>query len=103
MKNRRYPGYSEPDDKVDAILDALYAVETGQLGRSKTGLFLAELRRLGYDVTPMHEEKMDNRYSHWFWNSSFINFVALQVLRLSNYLWKKQYGEQYQNDYWHKT
>ena len=33
------------------------------------------------------------RYSHWFWNSSFMNKVTSIVVYLNNYLWSKQYGK----------
>ncbi len=33
------------------------------------------------------------RYSHWFWNSSFMNRVAGLVIYLNNYIWSKQYGK----------
>jgi len=32
------------------------------------------------------------RYNHWFWNSSFISKIEELSLKLSSYLWHKQYN-----------
>lgn len=33
------------------------------------------------------------RYSHWFWNGSFVNGVARILVTANNYIWSKQYGK----------
>lgn len=43
------------------------------------------------------------RYTHWFWNSRLVNFVASVTTNFQSWLWHKQYGRSYQNDYWHST
>lgn len=37
-------------------------------------------------------EKMQQRYNHWFWNSCFISAIEGACVRISSYLWRKQYG-----------
>ena len=34
-----------------------------------------------------------DRYNHWLWNSAFMNKVATLVVKINNYLWRKQYGK----------
>lgn len=31
------------------------------------------------------------RYNHWFWNSSFMNWVAQRSADLSTWIWHMQY------------
>ena len=33
------------------------------------------------------------RYNHPVWNSWFVNKIVSLVVRLNNYLWRKQYGK----------
>ena len=42
----------------------------------------------------MGREFMDNRYTHWFWNSNFIMWVARKTGRFSSWLWYMQYGRE---------
>ena len=42
----------------------------------------------------MGREFMDNRYTHWFWNSNFIMWVARKSGRFSTWLWYMQYGRE---------
>ena len=37
---------------------------------------------------------MDNRYTHWFWNSNFIMWVARKTGRFNSWLWYMQYGRE---------
>jgi hypothetical protein len=37
-------------------------------------------------------EKPQKRYNHWFWNSRLIGTVEGACVRISSYLWQKQYG-----------
>jgi hypothetical protein len=32
------------------------------------------------------------RYNHWFWNSSFISKIECVAIKVSSYLWNKQYN-----------
>ena len=32
------------------------------------------------------------RYTHWFWNSSFVDFVAHTSTRFNSWLWNRQYN-----------
>jgi len=40
----------------------------------------------------MSREFMDNRYTHWFWNSKFINRLSRVSGRFNSWLWHMQYG-----------
>mgnify|MGYP003154750072 FL=1 len=42
----------------------------------------------------MGREFMDNRYTHWFWNSNFIMWVARKTGRFNSWLWYMQYGRE---------
>ena len=42
----------------------------------------------------MGREFMDDRYTHWFWNSKFIMWVARKTGRFSSWLWYMQYGRE---------
>jgi hypothetical protein len=33
------------------------------------------------------------RYNHWFWNSKLISMIEGACVRVSSYLWRKQYGD----------
>jgi hypothetical protein len=35
---------------------------------------------------------MNERYSHWLWNSKLANFIAQKAVRFSSWMWNKQYG-----------
>ena len=36
---------------------------------------------------------MAGRYTHWFWNSWAMTFVAVRLARFNNWLWYKRYGK----------
>ena len=40
----------------------------------------------------MGREFMDNRYTHWFWNSNFIKLISRVSGRFNSWLWHMQYG-----------
>ena len=42
----------------------------------------------------MGREFMDDRYTHWFWNSKFIMWVARKTGRFNSWLWYMQYGRE---------
>lgn len=37
-------------------------------------------------------EKKQTRYRHWFWNSCLISYMEGVCLKISNWLWQKQYN-----------
>jgi len=34
---------------------------------------------------------MWKKYNHWFWNGSFVRYIAKKVCRLDSWLWTKRY------------
>ena len=37
---------------------------------------------------------MGRRYNHWFWNSSFVMWVARKLGKFDGWLWTMQYGRE---------
>ena len=37
-------------------------------------------------------EKPQKRYKHWFWNRWYISAIEGACIRISGYLWRKQYA-----------
>ncbi len=51
-------------------------------------LAVPEIRK---KVIPSRMVSNKGRYDHWFWNSWLISWLEGVSLRLSSYLWRKQY------------